>query len=82
MYAARPALGPGAEMGQGPWPLGGRRPVGAWHWGRSLGACRLAEYSTAGRDPQRSAVPAVGTGAAGAQSGTSGWAGSPLSPRR
>lgn len=64
--AARPAPGPrpaGEEKArQGPAP------------GRSLGACRPAGGSTPRHDPQRSAVPAVGMGAAG-------WAGLSQGPQ-
>lgn len=72
--AARPALGPGAETGQGPRPAGEKKASQGLAPGRSLGASRPAEASTPGHDLQRSVAPAVGPEAAG-------WAGLSRGPR-
>lgn len=64
-----------------------RRQVGAWLWGGVWVPAALAEGSRPGHPLQRNLVRVdsleVGEGQLGgwAQSGTSGWAGSPLSPR-
>lgn len=67
----------------------GKRQVKAWVWGMGVGTTALAEGSMPRPPPAEESGEGIFSrggdadgGAPWAQSGTSGWAGSELSPRR